>query len=85
MMVIMQSDKRETWQMSEVGAKLLRIRTERNLTVKEVCKQTGIPPSRLVEIERGVRLATSGQIERLEKLYEVKEGEIAALDAKPGD
>ena len=67
--------------MSEVGAKLLSIRTERNLTVKAVCKQTGIPPSRLVEIERGVRLATSGQIERLEKLYEVKAGEIAALDA----
>lgn len=65
--------------MSEVGAKLLSIRTERELTVSEVCKQAGIPPSRLVEIERGVRLATSGQIERLEKLYEVKEGEITAL------
>ena len=65
--------------MSEVGAKLLSIRTERELTVSEVCKQAGIPPSRLIEIERGVRLATSGQIERLEKLYEVKEGEIAAL------
>ena len=62
--------------MSEVGAKLLSIRTERNLTVNEVCKLAGIPPSRLVEIERGVRLATSGQIERLEKLYEIKEGEI---------
>ena len=66
--------------MSEVGVKLLEIRTQRQLTVNEVCKQTGIPPSRLVEIERGVRLATSGQIERLEKLYEVKAGEIAALD-----
>ena len=66
--------------MSEVGAKLFSIRTERNLTVNEVCKQAGIPPSRLVEIERGVRLATPGQIERLERLYEVKEGEIAALD-----
>lgn len=65
--------------MSAVGAKLLSIRTERKLTVNEVCKQAGIPPSRLVEIERGVRLATSGQIERLEKFYEVKEGEIAAL------
>ncbi len=65
--------------MSEVGAKLLSIRTERNLTVKEVCKQAGIPPSRLVEIERGVRLATSGQIERLEKFYDIKKGELAAL------
>ena len=65
--------------MSEVGAKLLEIRTERKLSINEVCKLAGIPPSRLVEIERGVRLATSGQIERLEKLYGVKEGEIAAL------
>ena len=71
--------------MSEVGAKLLSIRTERDLTVNEVCKQAGIPPSRLVEIERGVRLATSGQIERLEKLYEIKEGGIAALADKSGD
>ncbi len=68
--------------MNEVGAKLLEIRTERQLTVNEVCKQAGIPPSRLVEIERGVRLATSGQIERLEKFYEVEEGEIAALADK---
>ncbi len=65
--------------MSEVGVKLLEIRTQRQLAVNEVCKQAGIPPSRLVEIERGVRLATPGQIERLEMLYEVKEGEIAAL------
>jgi transcriptional regulator with XRE-family HTH domain len=70
--------------MSEQAAKLLSIRTERDLTVNEVCKQAGIPPSRLVEIERGVRLATSGQIERLEKLYEVKEGEISALADKSG-
>jgi transcriptional regulator with XRE-family HTH domain len=70
--------------MSEVGAKLLSIRTERDLTVNEVSKQAGIPPSRLVEIERGVRLATSGQIERLEKLYEVKEGKISALADKSG-
>jgi transcriptional regulator with XRE-family HTH domain len=65
--------------MSEVGARLSSIRTKRKLSVNEVCRQAGIPPSRLVEIERGVRLATSGQIERLEKLYGVKEGEIAAL------
>jgi hypothetical protein len=33
----------------------------------------------LVEIERGVRIATPGQIERLENFYEVKSGEIATL------
>jgi len=59
--------------------KLYRLRTERNLTLKEVCKQLGIPPSRLVEIERGIRIPTSGQIERLEKFYELKSGELAAM------
>ena len=59
--------------------KLYRLRTERNLTLKDVCKQLGIPPSRLVEIERGIRIPTSGQIERLEKFYELKPGELAAM------
>ena len=65
--------------MSEVGDKLLSLRAERKLALNEVCQKAGIPPSRLVEIERGVRLATPGQIERLENFYEVKSGEIAAL------
>ncbi|UCE53205.1 MAG: helix-turn-helix transcriptional regulator [Desulfobacterales bacterium] len=67
--------------MSGVGEKLIKLRTERNLSIKEVCQQAGIPPSRLVEIERGVRLATTGQIERLENFYDVKSGELAALAA----
>jgi hypothetical protein len=33
----------------------------------------------LVEIERGVRWATPGQIERLESFYEVKSGALAGL------
>ena len=65
--------------MSAVGDKLLSLRTERKLALNEVCQKAGIPPSRLVEIERGVRIATPGQIERLEKFYEVKSGEIAGL------
>ena len=65
--------------MSEVGDKLQRLRTESKIALNEVCQKAGIPPSRVVEIERGVRIATPGQIERLEKVYEVKAGEIAAL------
>ncbi len=65
--------------MSEIGEKLRSLRTERGLTVNEACRQVGIPPSRLVEIERGVRLATIGQIERLEHFYEVKSGQLAEL------
>jgi len=65
--------------MSEVGDKLLALRTERKLPLNEVCQKAGIPPSRLVEIERGIRIATPGQIARLEHFYEVKSGEIATL------
>jgi transcriptional regulator with XRE-family HTH domain len=65
--------------MSEVGDKLLSLRKELKLGLHDVCQKAGIPPSRLVEIERGVRLATSGQVERLEMVYEVNSGEIAAL------
>jgi transcriptional regulator with XRE-family HTH domain len=65
--------------MSEDGERLKNLRTKRKLTLNQVCQQVGIPPSRLVEIERGVRLATPGQIERLESFYEVKSGAFAAL------
>jgi transcriptional regulator with XRE-family HTH domain len=65
--------------MSEFGARLKSLRTERGLSLKEVCKQVGIPPSRLVELERGVRIPTSGQIERLETFYEVESGALVAL------
>jgi ribosome-binding protein aMBF1 (putative translation factor) len=65
--------------MSEFGQKLLELRTKKGLTVKEVCKQVGIPQSRLSELERGVRLPTSGQIERLENFYGVDSHELASL------
>ena len=64
--------------MREFGEKLRKLRTDRGLAVKEVCRQVGIPQSRLIELERGVRIPTSGQIERLEKFFEVDEGALAA-------
>ena len=65
--------------MSEFGGRLLQLRTERGLTVKEVCQKVGIPQSRLSEMERGVRLPTTGQIARLENFYEVGSDELAVL------
>jgi transcriptional regulator with XRE-family HTH domain len=65
--------------MSEFGQKLTALRSERGLTVKDVCKQVGIPQSRLSELERGVRLPTSGQIENLEGFYGLKSDELASL------
>jgi transcriptional regulator with XRE-family HTH domain len=65
--------------MSEFGDKLLDLRMKQGLTVKEVCKQVGIPQSRLRELEKGVRLPTSGQIGRLATFYHVDSDELAAL------
>jgi transcriptional regulator with XRE-family HTH domain len=65
--------------MSEFGEKLTKLRSESKLALKEICKQVGIPPSRLVELERSVRIPTPGQIEGLEKFYKINSGELAEL------
>ena len=66
--------------MSEFGEKIKGLRTKQDLSVKEVCRQVGIPQSRLSELERGVRLPTTGQISNLENYYEVDSGGLADLD-----
>ena len=63
--------------MSEFGDKLISLREARGLTVKEVCKQVGIPQSRLKELEWGVRIPTPGQIKLLEQFFEVDSEELA--------
>ncbi len=65
--------------MNAFGEKLISLRSKRKLSVKEVCQKVGIPQSRLTELERGIRIPTSGQIERLEKFYEVNPAELAGL------
>jgi transcriptional regulator with XRE-family HTH domain len=65
--------------MSHFGERLIQLRTKSKLTLKEICQQAGIPPSRLVELERGIRIPTSGQIERLENFYKLNSGELAEL------
>ena len=65
--------------MSEFGEKLIKLRSESKLTLKKICHQAGIPPSRLVELEFSVRLPTPGQIDRLEKFYKINSGELAEL------
>ena len=65
--------------MSEFGEKLISLRTARGLTAKEVCKQVGIPQSRLNELEWGVRIPTAGQIKSLENFFEVDSQKLAEL------
>ncbi len=63
--------------MSEFGERLIQLRAKSKLSLREICQQTGIPPSRLVELERGVRIPTSGQVEHLENFYNLNSGELA--------
>ena len=68
--------------MGDFGEKLIELRNKSKLSLKEICKQVGIPQSRLVELERGVRIPTQGQIEHLENFYGVNSGELARLSPK---
>jgi transcriptional regulator with XRE-family HTH domain len=65
--------------MSEFGERLQGLRQKRGLTTKAIGQSVGIPQSRLSELERGVRIPTAGQIERLEKFFELTPGELGAL------
>jgi transcriptional regulator with XRE-family HTH domain len=65
--------------MSDFGEKLIELREKSKLNLRKICEQTGIPPSRLVELEKGVRIPTPGQIEHLEKFYGVNSGALAKL------
>ena len=65
--------------MSEFGEKIKDLRMERGMTVKDVCQQVGIPQSRLSELERGVRLPTTGQIKTLARYYEVDSDGLVEL------
>ena len=65
--------------MNAFGDKVADLRKERGLTVKEICQQVGIPQSRLSELERGVRIPTAGQIDKLEKYFEINAGDLAEL------
>jgi hypothetical protein len=65
--------------MSEFAEKLIELRDRSKLSLKEICEQAGIPPSRLVELEYGVRIPTSGQIAHLENVYGVDSGALADL------
>jgi len=65
--------------MGEFGEKLIDLRTDRGLSVKEVCQKVGIPQSRLSELERGVRIPTPGQIAQLENFYGTETDKLGEL------
>lgn len=65
--------------MNKFGEKILTLRTEKNLSTKEVGHALGIPQSRYSELEKGIRIPSEAQIERIEKFFNVSAGELAAL------
>jgi len=69
--------------MNKFGKKIEALRTARNLSVKEVASMLSIPQSRLIELERGVRIPESTQVNRMETFYEVPHGDLAALVYQP--
>jgi transcriptional regulator with XRE-family HTH domain len=72
-------DRKGAAGMSAFGDKVADLRKERGLKIKEVCQKVGIPQSRLTELERGVRIPTPGQINKLEAYFGIKAGGLAEL------
>lgn len=65
--------------MTAFGQELERLRVEKQVTTKEVARGVGIPQSRYRELEKGVRVPSEGQIQRLENYYGVASGTLAGL------
>lgn len=68
--------------MNKFGEKILNLRTEKNLTTQDVGQAIAIPHSRYSELEKGIRIPTDGQVERLEKFYGVPDGTLSGLIKK---
>ncbi len=65
--------------MDRFGAKIEELRNNKSVTGAEAAKALGIPQSRLRELEKGVRVPTEGQVNRMETYYSVGDGELASL------
>jgi transcriptional regulator with XRE-family HTH domain len=63
--------------MSTFGSRIMGLRTEQKISTKAVARAVGIPQSRYSEMERGVRLPTQTQLERLEKFFGLGVGDLS--------
>ncbi len=66
--------------MKGFGEKIEHLRKAHGLNVKDLCQRVGIPQSRLVELERGIRIPSKGQIEILEKFFGVPLADLAKFN-----
>lgn len=65
--------------MTTFGERIESLRAQRNLSRKDAAHDLGIPQSRYSELERGIRVPTEGQIERMARYYEADAGELNTL------
>jgi transcriptional regulator with XRE-family HTH domain len=71
--------------MPAFGDELRRLREKKQASTRDVGQAVGIPHSRYSELEKGIRIPTEGQIQRLEKYYETEPGTLGALMKKQWD
>jgi transcriptional regulator with XRE-family HTH domain len=64
---------------SELGQQLRNFRTQKKLTLHQVSKEVDIDSPMLSKIERGERLPTIEQLERLCKFFKVVEANLKAM------
>ena len=63
--------------MNTFGEKIMNLRTQLNLTTKDLAQAVSIPQSRYSELEKGVRIPTEGQAARIETFFGLSSGELS--------
>jgi transcriptional regulator with XRE-family HTH domain len=64
---------------SELGQRLRNLRTQKKLTLHQVSKEVDIDSPMLSKIERGERLPTIEQLQRLCKFFKVAEADLKVM------
>ncbi len=64
---------------SELGQRLRSIRTKMKLTLHQVSKEVDVDSPMLSKIERGERLPTIEQLQRLCKFFKISEADLKVL------
>jgi mannose-6-phosphate isomerase-like protein (cupin superfamily)/DNA-binding XRE family transcriptional regulator len=64
-----------------IGEKVKTLRADKDMSIEEVARQSKIPESVLLEIEKGSTIPPLGNIVSLAKVFEVTVGELCGDDA----
>jgi transcriptional regulator with XRE-family HTH domain len=64
---------------SELGQRLRNLRVDKQMTLHQVSKEADIDSPMLSKIERGERLPTNEQLQRLCKFFKVSESDLKVM------